>query len=58
MNKIHISNPVVLLTLAAGVILLFLLGFAAWLSLPQARIDFGSLNLRQENRPEQVVMKS
>ena len=58
MNKTQISNPIVLLTFAAGLILLFLLGFAAWLSLPQARIDFGSLTLRQEGQPETLVLKS
>ena len=58
MNKTHIFSPIVLRSLAAGVILLFLLGFAAWLSLPQTRIDFSSLSLRQESRPEPVGLGS
>ena len=58
MNKTHINNPVVLLSLAAGVIVLFLLGLAAWLSLPQTRIDFGRLTLRQESPPEPVMLQT
>jgi hypothetical protein len=58
MNKTQIFSPIMLLSLAVGVILLFLLGLTAWLSLPQARIDFGGLTLRQESRPEPVALHS
>lgn len=58
MNKTHIFSPIVLRSLAAGVILLFLLGFAAMLIVPQARFDFGRLILRQESHPELVGQHS
>ena len=58
MNKTYIFSPVVLRSFAVGVILLLLLGFAGWLSLSQARIDFSRLTLRQESRPEPVGLYS
>lgn len=58
MNKTHNFSPVVLRFLTAGVILLFLLGFAAMLIVPQARFNFGRLILRQESHPETVGLHS
>jgi len=58
MNKTHNFSPVVLRSLTVGVILLFLLGFAAMLIVPQARFDFSRLSLRQESRPELVGLQT
>lgn len=58
MNETRNFSPVVWLSLAAGVILLFLLGFAAWFKIPKVNNVFGGLTLLQESHPKPGVLPS
>lgn len=58
MNNTRIFSPVVMLSLAAGVILLLALGFIAWLTLAEANIDLSGLTFRQESPPASADLHS